>query len=68
MGNRDCRLDCWLRFPRVDRNAASVVGRASGGEFMPVDVPVTPFVGVAMVLDHPIFDFVLYICELLARV
>jgi|GEM_PF-4530105 len=35
---------------------------------MPVDVPVTPFVGVAMVLDHPIFDFVLYICELLARV
>ncbi|SMB85727.1 hypothetical protein SAMN05660745_01520 [Corynebacterium glucuronolyticum] len=36
---------------------------------MPVKVPVVPFVAVATRLgDHPIFDFVYYICELLARV
>lgn len=31
--------------------------------------PVTPFVAVAEKLgDHPIFDFIFVICELLARV
>lgn len=36
---------------------------------MHVEVPVVPFVAVATRLgDHPIFEFVYCICELLARV